>query len=68
MSERREKLVEIAKALGFVLVGFFGGIAAAAFVDGFRDGFRDAAREHGVEQPAGTAPGSDQPRKIRPDG
>jgi hypothetical protein len=68
MSERREKLVEIAKALGFVLVGFFGGMAAAAFVDGFRDGWDNAARERGVEQPAGDTPGSDQPRKIRPDG
>lgn len=43
MSERNDKIVEILKALGFVLVGFFGGIAATGFIEGFRDGY-DAGR------------------------
>lgn len=43
MSEARERTIEILKALAFVLVGFFGGVAAMAFIEGFRDGY-DSAR------------------------
>jgi hypothetical protein len=60
MSERSEKLVEIAKAAGFVIIGFFGGIAATGFVDGFRDGFNEAQRDDRVaEQSAGPTDSAD---------
>jgi hypothetical protein len=60
MSEARERTVEILKALAFVLVGFFGGVAAMAFIEGFRDGY-DSARsgDAPVEQrPAGPGSGT----------
>jgi hypothetical protein len=57
MSERKERIVDILKALGFVLVGFFGGIAAAQFVEGFRDGFNESVADQGaVERDAAGAP------------
>ena len=46
MTERRERLIEILKALAFVLVGFFGGIAAAGFIEGFKDGYQRGEAEH----------------------
>ena len=50
MTERRERLIEILKALAFVLVGFFGGIAAAAFIEGFKDGYRAGEAEHAAAE------------------
>lgn len=60
MSEARERTVEILKALAFVLVGFFGGVAAMAFIEGFRDGY-DSARPDDApaeQRPASAGPGT----------
>jgi hypothetical protein len=43
MSETREKLIEIGKALGFVLIAVMLVLAAGPFLEGFRDGWRAAA-------------------------
>ncbi len=58
MSEARERTIEILKALAFVLVGFFGGVAAMAFIEGFRDGY-DSARPD--DAPADLRPASGEP-------
>lgn len=58
MTERRERLTEILKALAFVLVGFFGGIAAASFIEGFKDGYRSGQADDAAPRTSEPEPGS----------
>lgn len=54
MSESRQTLVEILKAIGFVLAGTLGIVAMVAFFQGFRDGYEGSAPTEapGAEQTA----------------
>ncbi len=44
MSDARHTWIDIAKAVGFVLLGTVGVLVALTFVDGFRDGYSGAQR------------------------
>jgi hypothetical protein len=65
MSETREKLIEIGKALGFVLIAVLLVLAAGPFLEGFRDGWRAEVSEKPAsdgsqpEPGAGRAPAAD---------
>lgn len=54
MSESRQTLIDVLKAIGFVLAGTLGVVALAAFFQGFRAGYEGAAPSEapGVEQAA----------------
>lgn len=60
MSDARQTWIDIAKAVGFVLLGTVGVLIALTFADGFRDGYSGAQRAtEGVEQAPDRTPDPD---------
>ena len=53
MSERSDALIDILRALGFVLAVVFGGLFIAGFIDGWNAARDDAGTEAEVRERAG---------------